>query len=398
MSNNSGYRIILKEAYKAFRQKRYSEAIVLLEKIILHNRIKEPYPYFLLCVSYLLCNKFSDADIMIKKVRDADPDYLPLKQLEIFLLLKSASNVHEVLAACIEKLERYPEDKYLKKALLYLRKPKNFTSFQKKAKLTDFVYIPKPKPAGITDAYQSIPDKPVRHEKYKQQKAVRKNNFSKVFLIIILVFLFAALSGTAYYYYTNKLRTDTANNKSLPIDTVSIDILQYELIDKILKTKPPVFYYSNDEIINDFNKAKILIKNEKYNEAIIIINKIANSNANYRVKERNEFLQKFISGIEYKNYNPIPIEKVLQKPYLYKGSFVKWKGKIANLKSKDNKLQFNLLIDYKNDYKFSGVIDVYSANEYKNIINGDIVTLEGVFVNTVGNDNRIYLVADKIIK
>ena len=109
MINNSGYRIILKEAFKAFRKKRFSEAIVLLEKIISH-KIKEPYPYFLLCISYLLCNKFNDADITIKKIRAADPGYLPLKQLELFLLLKSAPNMHEVLAACIEKLDQYPKD------------------------------------------------------------------------------------------------------------------------------------------------------------------------------------------------------------------------------------------------------------------------------------------------
>jgi hypothetical protein len=170
------------------------------------------------------------------------------------------------------------------------------------------------------------------------------------------------------------------------------------LIDKILKSKPLIFYYSNDEVINDFRKAKILIKNEKYNDALIIINKIANSNANYRVKERNEFLQKYISNVEYKNYSPIPVEKVLQKSYLYKGSFVQWKGKIANLKSSENKLQFNLLIDYTKEDKFSGVIDVFYGKENKDIKNGDIVTLEGVFINTIGNSNRIYLAADRIIK
>jgi hypothetical protein len=396
MISNSGYRIILTEAFKAFRKKRFSEAIILLEKIIT-QRTKEPYPHFLLCVSYLLCNKFGDADIMIKKIRAADPAFLPLKQLENFLLLKSASSIDEVLTICIEKLEHYPDDKYFKRMLQHLHKVKNFNIFQKKAKLTDFVYIPKPKSVKISTDYNSAYIKP--DSKKRNYNRSRRSKFKKISFIMLIIF---TLAGTAYYlYYINPqllMQQNKEDKTSLPIDNINIDILQYELIDKILKLKPPVFYYSNNELINDFNKAKNLIKSEKYNEAIIIINKISNSNANYRVKERNEFLLKYISNIEFKKYDAIPVVEVLQKPYLYKGSFVRWDGKMANLKTSDNKMQFSLLIDYKKENKFSAVIDVYSGKVYKDIKNGDIVSLEGVIINTIGTNNRIYFAADKITK
>jgi hypothetical protein len=394
MISSSGYRIILKEAFNAFRKKRFSEATILLEKITKQNT-KEPYPYFLLCVSYLLCNKFGDADIMIKKVRAADPAYLPLKQLEIFLLLKSASGIEEVLSACIEKLEQYPDDKYFRKMMQTLHNASDFSILQKEAKLTDFVHIPKPKSVRIPDNYQRDFGKPEKLNRTRKSKSIKKIIF--IIILIILTFLIGAAS---YIYYTNPQLLLSKNNKErnpLPIDNISIDILQYELIDKILKSKPLVYYYSNNELINDFNKAKVLIKNEKYNEATVILNKIANSNANYRVKERNEFLQKFISNIEFKKYDAVPIEQVLQKPYLYKGYFIKWDGKIANLKGNENKIQFNLLINYK-DYRFSGIIDVFSNKIYKDLLNGDIVTLEGTIINTIGPNNRIYLVSDKIVK
>ncbi len=399
MISNSGYRIILKEAFKAFRKKRFSEAIILLEKITTQN-IKDPYPYFLLCVSYLLCNKFGDADITIKKIRAADPAYLPLKQLEIFLLLKSASSAEEILTACIEKLEHYPDDKYFKRLMQNLHHLKDFGIFQKKAKLTEFVYIPKLKSAVLSSNYRP---NYVSQERLKKidKNPVKGLKIGKTILIIILIFFVIALGVASYFYYMNpKFLTFfiPGNKEPIPLDNINIDLLQYELTDKILKSKPPVFYYSNIELMNDFKKAKILIKNEKYNEAMIIINKIANSNANYRVKERNEFLQKYISNIEFKKYDAIPVELVLQKPYLYKGSFVKWDGKIANLKSDEKKFQFNLLINYKQEYRFAGIIDVFSNKVYKEIRNGDAVTLEGVIVNTIGNNNRIYLVSDRIIK
>ena len=83
---------------------------------------------------------------------------------------------------------------------------------------------------------------------------------------------------------------------------------------------------------------------------------------------------------------------------MYKGLFVKWKGRVANLKKKENRLIFNLMIDYKRNDIFSGIIDVYSEKYNEGIKNGDIVEIEAVFINTIGGNNRMYFVAKTIQK
>lgn len=388
---------ILKEAYKAFRKKRFTEAIVLLEKAISH-RPSDSYPYFLLCVSYLLINKFNDAERLIKKTRTVDPNYLPLIQLESFLLLKSTSNIHSVIADYIDKLDRYPNDKHIKRALGNLREVKDFNSFQKTAKLNSYVLIPKPKSSNLKKLrpLHRINEKPIKRNNYSTSPKIK---YIKTILIIFSICLIFIILGISFYYfyYINPIINKEKKNSIIPTDSINIDVIQYDLIDKIIKNKPPVFYYSSDELLNDFNKAKYLIKNEKYNDAMMLINKIDNSNANFRVKERNEFLRKYILNIEYKTYSEIPVENVFQKPYLYRGMFLKWNGKITNLKRKENKTSFNLLVNYKKDDMFSGIIDVYSEKDQKDINNGDIIMLEGVLINTI-NNNRLYIVADEIKK
>jgi hypothetical protein len=94
----------------------------------------------------------------------------------------------------------------------------------------------------------------------------------------------------------------------------------------------------------------------------------------------------------------VAIGTVVQRPYLYRGVLVKWKGRIANLKRKDNKMFFNLLVDYEKDDIFAGVIDVYSEKDYDGFQNSDIVELRAAFINTIGSDNRLYLVANELRK
>ncbi len=390
--------ILIKEGYKALNNKRFPEAIALLEKAI-SNRHDDPYPFLLLCISYLLNNRFNDAELTIKSLRKIDPYYLPLVQLESFLFLKSASSIHPVIAAYIDRLEQFPKDKYLKNALKNIRKVKKFSDFQKKAKLNNFVLIPGPG-EGISEYTELIEEESGPKEEKPKNKLKNHNHIYRTIKFTLLLILFSAAGFVLYNYYDYiKIKILPPREKSsFPIDSIDIDLARYDLIDKIKIEKSNVFYYSNEEVINDFKKAKSLIKNEQYNDALIMLNKIQNSNANYRVKERLNFLFKFISDIEYRNYEEIPASKVFKAPYLYKGVFVKWKGKITNLRKKENKLMFNLLIDYKKDDIFSGIIDVYSENTVQELKNGDIVVIQGAFLNTLGNTGRFYLVSEKINK
>ncbi|MDY6935409.1 MAG: hypothetical protein SVZ03_14435 [Spirochaetota bacterium] len=372
--------LIIQEAYNLFKKKRYRDVISLLTSEVSSNKTQSPYLLFLLALSYLLTSQYDKTDLMVKRIKMIDPDYLPSHQLESFIHLKSAADLNLALARYIELVEKYSKDKYLNRALNALRKADDFNEFQKDALLGDFVYIPKPS-KGF----------------WLSSKWRGKGQFhTRIFILMIGILSIVIILPIAIYFPLRQEKNFKDNTTQ--VDHVYLNGMRYDLIDKIKKKKTPVFYYSNDEVIRDFNKAKRLIKGNDYNRALILLNKIQNSNSNFSVKERVEFLRKFILNVEDRESSDIPFIKISDKPYLYKGIFVRWKGRVANIKKKGSKLLFNLLIDYEKGDIFSGIIDVYSEKFPAGIHNGDEVEIEAVFVNTIGDDNRMYLVANDIIK
>ncbi len=386
--------ILLREAFSFFKKRRFTEAILILEKIV-STESRSPYPYFLLSVSFLLSNRFSEADTIMNKLKQIDPEFLPFVQLESFLFIKATSSSNEALLKYIEKLEQFPNDKYLLKALKSLRRVKDFDSFQKNARLSDYVCIPKPPLRPLLYIRHKTSSSP---KEQKDKRSGARISGRVVIIATIIIAVSIALAAVSYFAFRFADTGEKNGQGEHHLDAIGLDILRYDLIDKIKKNKPPIFYYSNKEVLKDFNDAKYAIKLKRYNDALIYINKISNSNANFRVVERVDFLRRFVLDQEDRDYSNISIQKVVRKPYLYRGTFIKWKGRIANLKRKDEKMFFNLLVDYKSDDIFAGIIDVYSEKDFKGLSNGDIVGLSAAFINTIGSDNRLYLVANDIQK
>ena len=387
--SKSNYRFV-KEAYKSYKKKKYNDSILLLKKVI-DSGIKVPYPYFLLSISYLMINQFNKSDSMMKRIRMIDPKYMPFIQLEAFLCLKSSPDRETILSRYVDLLDTFPDNMYINKGVSALRKIHDFNSFQRDARLHDFVAIPKP----AKDEFA------VYHTSDSQTKKSRGifNKYSisaaiVLFLSIILILLYRFAPG--YKIFDTRMKRNT--NSKEKIDLITLDAFRYELIDKISRKKTPVFYYSSQQIKSDFTKAKKLIKKNELNRALILLNSLNNSNANFMVKQRVEFLIKFIADIEERDFEKIEFKRVQKKPYLYKGVSVHWRGKIANLKRKNSSLLFNLLVDYRDSNLFSGISDVYSGQNYKNLKNGDMVNVKALFVYTLGSENRINLVAKDIVK
>ncbi|HON77521.1 MAG TPA: hypothetical protein PK544_03445, partial [Spirochaetota bacterium] len=182
------------------------------------------------------------------------------------------------------------------------------------------------------------------------------------------------------------------------IDQITVDGSGFSLIEKIVKRRTPEFYYSSDVLLRDFRRAKLLIKAGRYNDALSILNRITHSNANHSVRERSEFLKRFIINIDEREWQKIDYNDIKKKPYLYTGYSVEWTGKTANVIRRDGKLIFNLLVDYRSDNVFSGIVDIYSEHNYKWMKNGEDISIRAVIVSTVGSEQRLYLSAKDIEK
>ena len=379
--------LLIKEAYKSFRKKRYRDSILLLEGVI-ESGERDPYPYILFALSLLLSDQFSRADSALKRLRMIDPEYRPFLHMDLFLFMKSAASLESVVSRYVTVLNRYPDDRYIAKMLRHLRDVRDFSDFQKRARLQEFVYLPKPQKSAF----------PSRD----RDAAGGKSSAKRILLligaiaVIVLIAILYTNRRTIYEYLGGERVSDAKRVRD--IDRINLGFPRYDLFTRISRKKTDVFYPSNESIEKDFNGAKNLIKKGAYNSALMLLNKLNNSNVTLMVKERVEFLIKFILDVDERNFEKVSYEKVLKRPFLYKGFAVQWTGRIANLRRKDGRLFFNLLVDYRDVNIFSGITDVYAERDVEEIENGDIVVVKAILINIIGSEKRLYLVVKELEK
>jgi len=388
---DSGDYSLVKQAYSAYAESRYGDAIVILENSAL--RSGNSYMLFLLSVCYLHEDKIGKAESIIRKLKLSDPAYVPVQYLEAFLVMKSAGDRESAMYRYIELLQKFPSDRVLKKSFKRIQAAKDFPAFQREARLRDFVPVPKPKRVRIASKRVSV-----------KHKANRKFIYLPLLVMFIVLMI---VPGILYHhdimqYITSIVKSigistkeHTQHGKDV-MDMVTLDGAHYDIIEKYNREKTSEFYYSSESLKRDFNRAKEMIKSGHYNEALVILNRINASNVHHRVKDRIAFLRNFVLDIDDRPVSGYTFERLIEKPHLYRGVKIQWKGKVANLKKKNDHIVCNLLIDYKNSHRFSGVAELYAKQYPGTIENGNMVETVATFVNTMGEDNRIYLVAENI--
>ncbi len=363
--------LITKEAYKSFKKGSYVIVIQLLEKNITISN--NPFDYFLLILSYLFTDKLMQAETALRRALRQYPAFLPLLEIQAFLMLKAAKSKEEACTGYIDILKIFPGNKHITKIITKIQESADFEQFQKKAKLKDFIKIKAPKKVktvSFRTGWTIIHFKTI------------------VFVLVITAFLITGIlffSSPLAKFIQEKIELlfyHPTFQSGEDLLHISLDGMHYDIIDKIQQVRTPEFYASNEACIQDFNQAKWLIKEGKENDAMILLNKIDASNANFRVKERVAFLKDFINRSRDRTVAKFSYRDVIQKPYLYKGINVKWQGKVVNYKTK-NGISFQLLINYSKN-SFDGVVEVFAPFKVEALDNGAIVTVEGIITNIVG--------------
>jgi tetratricopeptide (TPR) repeat protein len=376
---------LVKEAYRYLLKKEYTHAVILLEKVGVSER-ENPYPHFLLAVACLYNNRLSRASDLIRRLKVYHPDFIPILHLEAFLTMKAAPGLDHALRRYIELNSLYPSDAHIHRGLKLIRKSRDFSRHQKEAKLHDYVEIPKPK----------LFLKELKKVKYDNSKS-REENIKK-FQYSLLIYSIIVVAIVSYGFYKGVLvrfftDDDVVVKHEKEIDMVHLGGSSYNLLKKVNREMTPEHYISTTKLKEDFTKSKKLIKTGKYNEALFLLNRINTSNVNYDVKEKTNFLIKFVTGIDERNFENIPYESLKSKTHLYRGAAISWKGRIANFKKRERGAIFTLLVEYKNNDQFKGTAEIYSElkdNEFKN---GDMVEVRGIFISSIGKNGRIHLSA-----
>ena len=381
----------LHEAYKYFKRKNYTGAAIILEqaKGKLQN---DSYGLFLKAVSLLYSTDFSSANSAIETIQRINPSYIPFIQLKAFLALKSSSGREEALAYYISALEKNPADALLRKGLNLIEKSEDFNEFQREIKISDLVEIPKPK--GKVKYLKSY--------KYSGQnfrhRTSRFSNNKRVYILLaaITVVLFVAVFMIFKYGFEFSINDNGIRLSKTGLNTIDMTELGgagYGIINKINKERTPEFYPSEDVLIRDFNEAKLLMKKGDFNKAAVILNKISNSNASYPVKEKSEFLIKFIIDSDERVYDDIDMKQIGEKPYLFRGCGIKLIGKVVNVKENKDGTAFSVMIDYDGK-SVKGICEIYDYSKDA-IKASDTVEVRGVFIFNIGKEGRPYILSEK---
>ncbi len=390
----------LHEAYRSFQKKNYTNAIIILEQTK-DSGHEDYYALFLQAVSLLYSNNFPAANNVMEKIQRVNPSYTPFVQLKSFLALKSSVSREAALSAYISALEKNSSDKLLRKGLRAVEESSDFYKYQKEAKISDLVFIPKP---GKKD---SSKEAIFRSERFLRRVDISRgrNRFLDLNPVFIAVFLFVVISAcavAAVYFYRGSLNFRSnpdavkLDNDSLnKIDMVDISGSGYGIINRINQDKTPEFYPTGDVLLSDFNEARTLMKKGLLNKAIVILNKIVNSNASFPVKEKSDFLIRFIMESNDRIYEEIDLKQINEKPYLFRGSAVKFTGKAANVKDVKNGTAFSVMIGYDGN-NFKGVCEVYDPAKSV-VASGDIVEVQGLFILNIGKSGSPYISAEKVM-
>lgn len=381
---------ILKEAYRTFKRKQYVNAAVILEKSI-QSFPDNPYPLFLLAVTRLYNGDFAGANTIMEKLQRVSPSYVSFLQLRAFMGLKSAVSREQAISVYLNALEKAPHDKMLLKGLRQCEDLNNFASFQKNCRLTDLVVIKGP---GVIQ----MPEVSFRSRRRAALPARGINKWVKITGILILL-IAAVLTGLyiAGIHIPEGIRDraiaiDSAD--AAKIDMVDISGPGYGLLDRINRSPVMEFYTSPDVMIAEFNEARRLMKRGEFNRAALILNRIINSNASQVVKEKCEFLVRFIIDSDDRTYEKPDIKNIQEKPYLYRGSAFELEGKTANVKKFNNGTGFTLMVDYDGK-NFRWIAQVFSP-EKNAVENGESVKVQGVYITGIGAGNKAYISSARV--
>ncbi|TAL30724.1 MAG: hypothetical protein EPN93_19155 [Spirochaetes bacterium] len=373
---------LVNDAYRLIRKKRYRDAVPVLEKVT-SSRPSEPYFYFLLACAYLHSGELARVELLVKRARSLRQDYLPALRLEAFLLLKSSADAGPVISRYLDIAQRYPNDRIVKRAMEALRGENDFPALQRSARFAHYVDIPSPPKNG---------SRKVTRPHHRIRARLR------LILLITGAIMTAALLAILVYHYRVEIRELVAARlkdktaASVPdYDRMVPDRTWGELVEKGKKTE---YVYSNaEELARDFNAARRFMKDERYNDALQKLNRLLNANSSPVVKEKAEFLRSFILAQDERVPERLSFAEVAAKPLLYHGCMVTWNGVVADLKRKDEKMIFSMLM--QKAPPANGIVDVYSPENAITVRDGDAVEVTGLFMSAA-QETRLYVEARSV--
>jgi tetratricopeptide (TPR) repeat protein len=312
------------QGLKQFRKRQWVKAISFLEKALKGR--KDPQVYLFLGYASLFTHDVDGARRYFRGgllEREDDPELL--KGLA-YVYLKD-ERIEDAISLWGEVLEKRPFDKQVQKALERLRTSEDLEKFAGEAKLGDFF----------------SPRLPL---------LVKLRPYLLGMYITVGVVAFGVV-----FYATPLYRKALTRFYPEIVELDRVELPEGPVIEEV--AKDTLYSLTEDEISEQFVQIKKQIYKKRPNSAIILLNKVINSNASPLVKERFEILYTFIDPPDPLaiDYNP-HFHEIIKEPKIYQGVWVLWRGRVANLKKEKESARFDLLVNYEDQDTIEGIAHV----------------------------------------
>jgi tetratricopeptide (TPR) repeat protein len=312
-----------RQGLKAFRKRQWVRSISYLEKALTEK--SDPQVLLFLGYASLFSNDLDGARRYFRGGLEVSENGLELLKGLAYVYLKD-ERVEDAINLWGEVLEKRPNDRQAQRALQRLRSAEDLKRFAEDARTRDFF----------------SPQLPI---------------FIKLRPYLLGLCITAGIAILVVIFYTTPLSKKVLS-RFYP------RIVELEEVDfpegPVTEAEGGALYsFTEEEIAKAFVQVKKHIYRGRPNSAIILLNRIMNSNASPLVKERFEILYKFIDPPDPLaiDYNP-HFHEIIKEPEVFIGVWVSWKGRVANLKKSGDSVHFDLLVNYEGQDTIEGIAHV----------------------------------------
>ncbi len=159
----------------------------------------------------------------------------------------------------------------------------------------------------------------------------------------------------------NMVALSDAEKKNAQERDLSGSVYRYILTDK--------------QITESYDKAIVAFQAENDNAAKVELNRIANSNAAFSIKQKSQVFMGYLKDATFdtiqKNQENYTYEEVSSDIPLYLDCVVSWTGRISNARSAGESYACDLLVGYETMKRVEGIVPVFFEKEPVPAIDGE---------------------------
>ncbi|MFP4483511.1 MAG: tetratricopeptide repeat protein [Spirochaetota bacterium] len=316
----------LRTAERLFRRGRYAEVIHHLESQVFAYRENARF-YELLGFSCLRTGDYGGAYSFLSRSAQLDKENAQVLDGLAVAELKRRRPT-DAIQTWLDALEINPNDRLARKGLNLVRRAEHPLTLAQELSEREVSALLPPEP--------------------RQRLVVRR--------VSIGVAVVAALGAASYLVAERGLldRLDAAP----PREGEELTRFQQEPEEWIDFEGEFRYVYTEAEVEDIFDRAARYFHDFRDNLARREINRILNSNASERVKERATLLIDYIQEPDFNSFQDgFSYTEVAAEPWLYEGCYVRWRGRVTNLRV-DDSIRFDLMVGYESGRVLEGVVRV----------------------------------------